>query len=66
MDKNNHLLQVYVLNEASKLWGITEGALRKAITSNRFYQNEYRKAGRITLISKAGMERVYGKLNNEQ
>ena len=49
--------------EAATKWGITEGAIRKAIASKRLIIGiDYRKAGRITLISKEAMERLYGEL----
>ena len=57
---NNMINDVMILSEAAELWGITEGALRKAIAFNRFRFEEFRKAGRITLITRNGMERVYG------
>lgn len=53
---------VMTLSEAATKWGLTEGALRKAISFHRFKVEEYRKAGRITLITKEGMERVYGRI----
>lgn len=54
---------VLTAQEAAALWNITEGAIRKAISSKRFIIGiDYRKAGRITLISKKAMERLYGEL----
>ena len=51
--------------ECSELWGITEGAIRKAIASKRLIIGiEYRKAGRITLISRKAMQRLYGECND--
>lgn len=57
---NNMINDVMILSEAAELWGMTEGALRKAIAFNRFRSEEFRKSGRITLITRNGMERVYG------
>ena len=52
---------VMTVSEAAEKWGITEGAIRKAIKSRKFIPNiDYRKAGRITLICREAMERVYG------
>ena len=52
---------VMTVSEAAKKWGITEGAIRKAIKSDKFIPGiDYRKAGRITLICREAMERVYG------
>lgn len=64
----SHSLKVDIDNvltaqEAATKWGITEGAIRKAIASKRLIIGiDYRKAGRITLISKEAMERLYGEL----
>ena len=52
---------VMTVSEAAEIWGITEGAIRKAIKSGKFIPNiDYRKAGRITLICREAMERIYG------
>ena len=52
---------VMTVSEAAEIWGITEGAIRKAIKSNKFIPSiDYRKAGRITLICRDAMIRVYG------
>ena len=55
--------EVMIVNEAAEIWGKTEGAIRAAIKSKKFIPGvDYRKAGRITLITRESMERVYGKL----
>ena len=55
--------EVMTVNEAAEIWGKSEGAIRLAIKSKKFIPGvDYRKAGRITLITKEAMERVYGKL----
>ena len=52
---------VMTVSEAAEIWGITEGAIRKAIKSDKFVPGiDYRKAGRITLICREAMMRVYG------
>ena len=52
---------IMIVSEAAETWGITEGAIRKAIKSNKFIPSiDYRKAGRITLICRDAMIRVYG------
>ncbi|GEQ22735.1 hypothetical protein CBU02nite_32410 [Clostridium butyricum] len=54
---------VLTASEAAEMWGITEGAIRKAIASRRLVPGvDFRKAGRITLITKEAMVRFYGKL----
>ncbi|WP_195264570.1 helix-turn-helix domain-containing protein [Clostridium sp. 1001275B_160808_H3] len=53
--------EVMTVNEAAEIWGKTEGAIRAAIKAKKFIPGvDYRKAGRITLITKEAMERVYG------
>ena len=57
------LNDVFTAQEAAVLWNITEGAIRKAIASKRLIIGiDYRKAGRITLVSREAMERLYGDL----
>lgn len=54
---------VLTAQEAADKWNITEAAIRKAISSKRFIIGiDYRKAGRITLISRKAMVRLYGEL----
>lgn len=56
---------VLTAQEAATKWGITEAAIRKAISSKRLIIGiDYRKAGRITLISRKAMERLYGEGND--
>ena len=56
---NLDLYKVFTLSEAAAIWGKDESTLRRALS--KFYQfKEYRKAGRITLIEKEAMIRVYG------
>lgn len=53
--------EVRTMNEAAEMWGISEGTIRSAIKSKKFIPGvDYRKAGRITLITIEAMERVYG------
>ena len=62
-EPNNDLYRVYTTTEASLLWGKEESTIRKAISNGKFVKwIEYRKAGRITLITKSAMQRVYGEL----
>lgn len=55
--------QVMTVNEAAEVWGKSEGTIRAAIKNKRFILGvDYRKAGRITLIDREAMERVYGEV----
>lgn len=58
-----YIYNVMTVNEAAEMWGKTEGAIRAAIKAEKFIPGiDYRKAGRITLITREAMERVYGKI----
>jgi hypothetical protein len=63
---NFEIDEVMTVNEAAEMWGKTEGAIRAAIKAEKFIPGiDYRKAGRITLITREAMEKVYGKLENK-
>jgi len=56
---------VLTASEAAKMYGLDESTLRRACTGQkgyppRFTDEECRKSGRVWLITRAGMERVYG------
>ena len=54
---------VMTVNEAAEIWDKSEGTIRAAIKAKKFIVGiDYRKAGRITLITREAMERVYGEL----
>lgn len=63
--------EVYTITEASKLWGIGQATVKHACTGQhgkppRFIVGvECRKSGGIWLVMKAGMERLWGKLEGE-
>lgn len=58
---NSELYHVYTSTEAAKLWDKDESTVRRAIMTGRFiYGVDYRKAGRISLITKDAMIRVFG------
>lgn len=50
--------------EAGERWGITPNALKQNCqgrVKNGFHPEEFRKSGRTWLVTRAGMERLYGK-----
>ena len=55
------LQQVMTFPEACKRWNLGESTLRKAALSGRFTEDEARKSGKSWLVTRAGMERLYGK-----
>lgn len=62
--KDNIVFEIYEVmtaNEASEILGKSEGAIRVAIKNKKFILGiDYRKSGRITLITRESMIRVYG------
>lgn len=49
------------LAEAAEIWQLSDGSvLRHAILDGRFEPHEYRKSGKVTLIRKSAMIRLYG------
>jgi len=47
--------------EAEKRWNLGTSTLRKAARSGRFLENEVRKSEKTWLVTRSGMERLYGK-----
>lgn len=61
--QNKVINNVMTVNEASEKWGIAEGTIRASIKRKDFVLGvDFRKAGRITLITTEAMIRVYGEL----
>ena len=63
LEFKNILADVLTSNEAAEIYNIAEGTLRSAMKTGRLKLGiDYRKAGRITLIKKTSMERLYGEI----
>ena len=61
--RNNPIFEVFTPTEAAIVWGLDESTIRKSIYNGKFIEGvDYRKSGRITLISKVAIERLYGKI----
>lgn len=52
--------EIITLQEAATLWGFDSSTLRHAIAKGKFKKYEYKKSGKVWLIKKSAMERVYG------
>lgn len=57
---------VMTTTEAAKRWGVAIVTIKKACVGqkglpSRFKEGEFRKSGHAWLVTKAGMERLYGK-----
>lgn len=59
---NSHILtQVFTFAEASELWNIDSSTLRHRVTSEKLIEGlDYKKSGKVWLITKGAMERLYG------
>lgn len=51
---------IYSFAEACNLWGLSESTLRKANHEGRFQDGEIRQSGKVWLVTKQAMERLYG------
>lgn len=51
--------------QAAELWGKDESTIKKACQNGRFLPHEFRKKGRDWLVTRAGMERLYGVHNGK-
>lgn len=52
--------------EASKLWGLGESTLRSVVGTNRLVAEvDYRKSGKVWLITKKAMKKLYGEPKNK-
>lgn len=49
-------------SEAAEKWGLGESTLRSAVNRGRFHENEIRKSGKVWLVTRQGIERLYGKI----
>lgn len=65
-----NLDDVLTLNEASKIYGVSPVTVRQACTGQhgtppRFTPEECRKSEKVWLVTRAGMERLYGPAKNK-
>lgn len=51
-------------SEATEKWGLADSTLRKMTTTDKLKEGiDYRKSGKVWLITNDAMERVYGSIN---
>lgn len=61
-----NIKDVMTVNEAAEKWEVTEGTIRYSIKVGKLIEGiDYRKAGRITLITKKAMIKIYGEPIND-
>ena len=51
---------VITTTEAARLWRLDPSTVKKACQQGRFAREEHRKSGRDWLVTRGGMERLYG------
>ena len=53
--------EVMTFAEATQRWGLADSTLRKLATTNKLLEGlDFRKSGKVWLITKEAMERIYG------
>lgn len=58
---SNALSEVLTFSEVGELWGIDPSALRHRVTSEKLVEGvDFRKSGKVWLIARNAMERLYG------
>lgn len=60
------ITDVMTTQEASGLYGRTAHTIKQACESGRLTPDECRKSGKMWLVTKAGMERLYGKADGRK
>ena len=56
------LNDILTFAEAAEIWGIDSSTLRHLATKDKLKEGtDYRKSGKVWLITKEAMERLYGK-----
>lgn len=51
---------VYTAAEAAQLWGLDASTVKRAAQQGRFTQDECKKSAGTWIVTKSGMERLYG------
>ncbi len=54
------IFQVLTAAEAAKLWKLEPSTIKKACQKGRFTSEEARKSAGTWIVTRTGMERVYG------
>lgn len=63
---NKNINEIMTFAEATEKWGLADSTLRKLVKTDKIKEGiDYRKSGKVWLITKEAMERIYGKLKSE-
>lgn len=62
------ITDVFTLNEAAELWNVKKDTLKQICIGRfkGFYEHEARKSGTMWLVTREGMERLYGKITQDK
>lgn len=61
LPSTNPISEIYTFSEAAEIWGIDPSTLRHRVTSaDLICGSDYKKSGKVWLITKSAMERLYG------
>ena len=61
LPSTNPISEIYTFSEAAEIWGIDPSTLRHRVTSADLISgSDYKKSGKVWLITKSAMERLYG------
>jgi len=58
---SNPLNEVFTCPEAAKLFNTTEDKVKRLCRNGVFTQDEARRAGKYWLVTRKGLERIFGK-----
>lgn len=54
------LEEIFLASEATELWGLADGTVRKCCREGRFPSDYCKKSGKPWIVTKEGMDRTYG------
>jgi hypothetical protein len=58
---NNILDKIMTFAEATEKWGLADSTLRKLATTDKIKEGiDYRKSGKVWIITEDAMQRIYG------
>ena len=61
LSSSNNISEVLTFSEAAEIWNIDPSTLRHRVTGEELQEGlDYRKSGKVWLITKNAMERLYG------
>lgn len=62
---DNIIENVFTSTEAAQIWELDSSTVKRACQQGRFTQDECKKSSGTWLVTKDGMERLYGKPKKE-